>query len=60
MYNLLKIINVKVFLVSLLVGLLYIYLMDSRKKITVFPNPSNIHKVEYKDKADSCFKFKIQ
>ena len=60
MFNLFKIINIKVFLISLFVGLLYIYLMDSRKKITVFPNPSNIHKVEYKDKADSCFEYTME
>ena len=52
-----KIINLKVFLVSLFLGLVFIYLNDDKKKINVFPTPSNINDIEYKDKADNCFEY---
>lgn len=58
--DLFKIINIKVFLLSLLVGLVFMYLNDDKKKINVFPTPSNIHKVEYKDKAENCFEYMME
>ena len=58
--SLLKLINIKVFLISLFVGLIYIYLTEDTKKINVYPSPSNIDKIEYRDKADSCFKYMME
>tara|TARA_B100000214_G_C23538998_1_gene433077 strand:- start:184 stop:420 length:237 start_codon:yes stop_codon:yes gene_type:complete len=58
--NIFKIINVKVFLISLFIGLVFIYLNDNKKKINVYPTPSNIGKVEYKDVADNCFEYEMQ
>ena len=55
--NIFKIINLKVFLISLFLGLLFIYLKNDKKKINVFPTPSNINDIEYKDKADNCFEY---
>lgn len=55
-----KIINLKVFLVSLFLGLLFIYLNDDKKKINVFPTPSNINDIEYIDKADNCFEYVME
>ncbi len=46
------------FIVSLAIGLLFVYLsVPSPTVIYVYPTPSNINDVEYKDKAGSCFKF---
>ena len=58
--NIAKIINLKVFFISLLVGLIFIYLNDDRTKIKVYPTPSNVHKVEYKDKAENCFEYQME
>ena len=58
--NLLKIINIKIFLLSFLFGLIFIYFNDDKTKINVYPTPSNIHKVEYKDKADNCFEYMME
>ena len=58
--NILKIINLKVFLISLFLGLLFIYLNDDKKKINVFPTPSNINDIEYKDNADNCFEYSME
>tara|TARA_X000000368_G_scaffold154033_1_gene121391 strand:- start:2673 stop:2909 length:237 start_codon:yes stop_codon:yes gene_type:complete len=58
--NLLKIINIKVFLISLLVGLIFMYFDNDKKKITVYPTPSNINNIQFKDKADNCFEYNME
>jgi len=57
--NLLKFINVPVFLISLAIGLfvVYISLSDSRK-IYIYPTPENIDLIQYRDKTNTCFGFK--
>ena len=56
--NIFKFIDVKIFLISLAVGLFIVYITKpSSKIIYVYPNPSNIDKIEYKDKAENCFSF---
>jgi hypothetical protein len=55
-----KIINLRVFLLSLFLGLIFIYLNDDRKKINVYPTPSNINKVEYKDRAENCYEYTME
>jgi len=58
--NLLKLINIKVFLISLLVGLVFMYFDNEKKKISVYPTPSNIDYLQYKDKADNCFEYTMK
>jgi hypothetical protein len=54
----LKFINFKVFIISIAVGLLFVYLSTpSLTIIYVYPTPDNVGKVEYKDKANNCFQF---
>lgn len=56
-----KYIDMKLFLVSLSVGLLYIYLLEEYKKvIVIYPTPDNIHKYQYKDKSDQCFSYELK
>ena len=53
-----KFISLPVFLISLTVGLLFVYLTSSDPTIIyVYPTPDNINKVQYKDKADTCYQF---
>lgn len=59
-FNLFKIINIKVFLLALFIGLIYVYIDSSKEKITVYPTPSNIKNVQYKDKADNCYTYELQ
>lgn len=55
----LKYINVPIFLVSLALGLFFIYItMPDMRKIYVYPTPENIDILQYRDKTDSCFHFK--
>ena len=54
----LKYINIRVFLLSLAAGLLFVYLSNPDPTIIyVYPTPDNINKINYKDKAGNCFKF---
>ena len=56
--NIFKFIDVKIFLISLAVGLFIVYITKPASKVIyVYPNPSNIDKIEYKDKAENCFSF---
>lgn len=53
-------INVKIFIVSLAIGIFAVCLMNDseKRKIIVYPTPENIDKIQYKDYADNCFQFK--
>ena len=54
----LKFISLKIFLVSLAIGLLFVYLSNPEPTIIyVYPTPDNANKITYKDKASNCFKF---
>ena len=55
-----KIINIKVFLISLLVGLIFTYINNDKKKVYVYPTPSNINNIQYKDKANNCFEYSME
>ena len=49
----------RVFIVSLAIGLLFVYVVEPpMKTIYVFPTPENVDKVQYVDHVDNCFDFK--
>ena len=53
-----KYINFPVFLVSLAIGIFFVYLFQPELNIIyVYPTPNNQNKILYKDKTDNCFKF---
>jgi len=54
-----KFISWPVFIVSLAIGLLFVYIYgEDIKPIYIYPTPDNIEQLLYKDKADNCFEFK--
>ena len=56
-----KYIDFRVFLLSLLVGLLYIYVAEEHKKsVIVYPTPDNIKDYQYKDKSNNCFSYDLK
>ena len=58
-FNLLKYINIPIFIVSLLVGLIVVYItMPDNRTIYVYPTPENIDILQYKDKSENCFEVK--
>ena len=55
-----KYIDLKIFIVSLAIGLFYIYIAEDYKKVIVlYPTPDNIDKTQYKDKTGNCFSYKL-
>ena len=53
-----KFISLKIFLISLAMGLLFVYLSQPTPSIIyVYPTPQNAGNITYKDKADNCFTF---
>ena len=53
-----RFVNFPIFLVSLAIGLLFVYLKEPEKKtVYVYPTAENKDKVEYRDKADNCFNY---
>lgn len=54
-------ISLKVFLISIAIGLLFVYLSNPDPTIIyVYPTPNNVGHIEYKDKADNCFQFEAK
>ncbi len=57
-FDVLKYINVPLFLISLAVGIFFVYITEPPiKVIYVYPTPDNLNKVQYKDFTDTCFTF---
>lgn len=53
-----RLFNLPAFLVSLALGLLFVYLSDSETNtVFVYPTPYNLDKVEYRDSVGNCFDF---
>ncbi len=53
-----KFINIPVFIISLAVCIFLVYIGSPRPDIIyVYPNPDNLHKMQYKDKSGACFGF---
>lgn len=53
-----KYISFPFFILSLAVGLFYVYVSTPPPKIIhVYPTPENINNILYKDKVDNCYKF---
>jgi len=56
-----KYINLPIFLISLALGILHVYLYRPPTSVVyVYPTPDNIDTIQYKDKANNCFKFNMQ
>ena len=57
--SILKYINIPVFIVSLAIGLFFVYVVNpDKRKIYVYPTPDNVDTIQYKDETDTCFEFK--
>ncbi len=53
-----KYISFSVFLISFILGLIFIYLSKPELKvIKISPTPDNCNSILYKDKAEICYKY---
>ena len=56
-----KFINVKLFIISLVVGIFLTYITSSPPNVIyVYPTPENINKIQYKDHSGTCYSFKYK
>ena len=56
-----KYLSFPVFLVSLSIGLFFVYLMPPPfTTIYVYPTPDNVEEIQYQDAAGGCFQFDAQ
>lgn len=55
--NLLKFINIPVFIISFAIGIFAVYITTAQetRKIYVYPTHENANILQYKDKTDTCF-----
>jgi hypothetical protein len=54
-----KFINIPAFLVSFLIGILFIYFFETNKRdITIYPTKDNEKKIQFIDEAENCFRLK--
>ena len=54
-----KFIHFPTFLISLALGLFFIYISDIHsRKIFVYPTPENTNDIQYVDYTNNCFQFK--
>ena len=59
MWSLSKFISLPIFIVSLAIGLFFVYItMPDLRKIYVYPSPDNVDVIQYRDKSDTCFDVK--
>lgn len=55
---LLNYISIPIFLISFAVGLFFVYVLGPEMKtIYIYPNPENVDKILFRDKANNCFQF---
>ena len=53
-----KFISIPVFIVSLAVGLFFVYITNPEPEIIyIYPTPENLNKLQYQDKANNCYDF---
>lgn len=53
-----KYIDFRVFLISLALGILLVYINQPTPTIIyVYPTPENINRIQYKDKIGNCYNF---
>jgi hypothetical protein len=58
---LLNYIDLRIFMVSLAVGLFFVYILGPETKtVYIYPSPENITKILFRDKAEQCFDLKPQ
>ena len=58
MVKMLHFFDVKAFIISLAVGIFFVYISSPEPQtLYIYPTPDNVDKILYKDQTDTCYKF---
>ena len=53
-----KFLSIPIFIISLAIGLLFVYLFNPEPKVIfVYPTPDNVDQILYKDTNNTCHQF---
>lgn len=53
-----RLLNIPVLVLSFVVGLILVFIQPiEHRTIFVYPTPSNVDKIQYKDEVDNCYSF---
>jgi len=56
-----KYLNLPVFFISFLIGMVGVFLTDPfKRKVYIYPSPDNIESIQYTDKTGACFEYEQQ
>jgi hypothetical protein len=58
MVNLLKYVNIPVFIIAFALGIFAVYITTDMRTVFVFPTPENVDLIQYRDKTGACFSYK--
>jgi hypothetical protein len=54
-----KFFNGKAFIISLAIGIFFVYISSPENRVLfIYPNPDNVDTYLFKDKTDTCYKYK--
>ena len=58
MIDLSKFFNGKAFIISLAIGIFFVYISSPENRVLfIYPNPDNVDKFLFIDKTDTCYKY---
>jgi len=53
-------IDIRYFIVSLSLGLFYVYLSDDKPVMVIYPTPENIDRYQFQKSSGSCFSYDLE
>ena len=52
--------DIRYFMVSLALGLFYVYLSDDKPILVVYPTPDNLDRLQYQKSSGECFSYDLK
>lgn len=52
--------DIRYFIVSLALGLFYVYLSEDKPILVVYPTPDNLDRVQYQKSSGDCFSYDLK
>jgi hypothetical protein len=52
--------DIRYFIVSLALGLFYVYLSEDKPILVVYPTPDNLNRLQYQKSSGDCFSYDLK